>query len=91
MDKDEIQSHLETLAEDFGLDVTTRQVNKFVNLTLELKQEIDITFEEIVSEFNSIALDDTEDWTEFIEEVADFVFDFINEESDSEFDDSEEE
>ena len=91
MDKDEIQSHLETLAEDFALDVTARQIKKFVNLTLELRQEADITFDEILAEFQSITPADEDDWLEFLEEVSDFVFDLINEQYDEETDEDNEE
>jgi uncharacterized protein YpuA (DUF1002 family) len=46
MNKDEIKSHLENLADDSGIEITSRQIAKFVNLALELKDEADISYEE---------------------------------------------
>lgn len=84
MNKDEIKSHLENLADDSGIEITSRQINKFVNLSLELMDEVDISYEELLEEFQSIAPSDEDEWMEFIEEVSDFVFDLISEESEEE-------
>lgn len=84
MNKDEIKSHLENLADDSGIEITSRQINKFVNLALELKDEADISYEELLEEFQSISPSDEDEWADFVEEVADFVFDYISEENEIE-------
>jgi uncharacterized protein YpuA (DUF1002 family) len=84
MNKDELKSHLENLADDSGIEITNRQINKFVNLAIELKDESVIFYEEILEEFQSISPSDEDEWKEFIEEVSDFVYDLISEESSEE-------
>jgi uncharacterized protein YpuA (DUF1002 family) len=88
MNKNEIQSHIENLAEDFGIEITTRQANKFVNLSIELMSEVDICYDEILQEFKSISPSDEDEWLDFLEEVSDFVYDLISEETED--DESEE-
>lgn len=90
MNKVELISHLENLADDSGIEITSRQINKFVNLALELKDETDISYEELLEEFQSISPSDEDEWMEFIEEIADFIYDLISEEN-SEEDEQEEE
>jgi uncharacterized protein YpuA (DUF1002 family) len=80
MNKEELTSHLENLADDSGIEITSRQINKFVNLAIELKDESDILYEEVLEEFQSISPSDEDEWMEFIEEVSDFVYDLISEE-----------
>jgi uncharacterized protein YpuA (DUF1002 family) len=87
MNKDEIKSHLENLADDSGIEITSRQINKFVNLVLELKDESDISYEELLDEFKSISPSDEDEWLDFIEEVSDFVFDYISEENEEDEED----
>ena len=90
MNKDEIKSHLENLADDSGVEITNRQIVKFVNLALELKDEADISYEELLEEFQSISPSDEDEWMDFVEEVADFVFDYIAEENEDEIEEDEE-
>ena len=90
MNKDEIKSHLENLADDSGIEITSRQIAKFVNLALELKDEADISYEELLDEFQSISPSDEDEWMDFIEEVSDFVFDYIAEENEEESEEDEE-
>jgi len=90
MNKDEIKSHLENLADDSGIEITSRQINKFVNLALELKDEADISYEELIEEFQSISPSDEDEWMDFVEEVSDFVFDYIAEENEEETEEDEE-
>jgi uncharacterized protein YpuA (DUF1002 family) len=90
MNKDEIKSHLENLADDSGVEITSRQIVKFVNLALELKDEADISYEELLQEFQSISPSDEDEWMDFVEEVADFVFDYIAEENEDEIEEDEE-
>jgi len=90
MNKDEIKSHLENLADDSGVEITNRQIVKFVNLALELKDEVDISYEELLEEFQSISPSDEDEWMDFIEEVSDFVFDYISEENEDETEEDEE-
>lgn len=78
---EEVQSHLESLAEDAGLEISSRKIKQFTNLVIELKSEYDIDLEELVTEFKSIAPSDDDIWEEFINEVADYVLELINEES----------
>ncbi len=90
MNKDEIKSHLENLADDSGIEITSRQIVKFVNLALELKDEADISYEELIEEFQSISPSDEDEWMDFVEEVSDFVFDYIAEENEEETEENEE-
>lgn len=90
MNKDEIKSHLENLADDSGIEITSRQIAKFVNLALELKDEADISYEELLDEFQSISPSDEDEWMDFVEEVSDFVFDYIAEENEEESEEDEE-
>jgi uncharacterized protein YpuA (DUF1002 family) len=90
MNKDEIKSHLENLADDSGIEITSRQIAKFVNLALELKDEADISYEELIEEFQSISPSDEDEWMDFVEEVSDFVFDYIAEENEEETEEDEE-
>jgi len=90
MNKDEIKSHLENLADDSGIEITSRQINKFVTLALELKDEADISYEELLEEFQSISPSDEDEWMDFVEEVSDFVFDYIAEENEEESEEDEE-
>jgi uncharacterized protein YpuA (DUF1002 family) len=90
MNKDEIKSHLENLADDSGIEITSRQIVKFVNLALELKDEADISYEELLEEFQSISPSDEDEWMDFVEEVSDFVFDYIAEENEEETEEDEE-
>jgi hypothetical protein len=90
MNKVELISHLENLADDSGIEITSRQINKFVNLAIELTDESDIFYEEVLEEFQSISPSDEDEWMEFIEEIADFIYDLISEEN-SEEDEQEEE
>jgi len=90
MNKVELTSHLENLADDSGIEITSRQINKFVNLAIELTDESDIFYEEVLEEFQSISPSDEDEWMEFIEEIADFIYDLISEEN-SEEDEQEEE
>jgi hypothetical protein len=84
MNKDELKSHLENLADDSGIEITNRQINKFVNLAIELKDESVVFYDEILEEFQSISPSDEDEWKEFIEEVSDFVYDLISDESSEE-------
>jgi hypothetical protein len=77
MDDDTIISHLENLADDANLEMTSRQVKKFFNLSKDLLEEQDITLEEIQEEFRSIAPDDEDEWTEFVEAVSEFIFELV--------------
>lgn len=90
MNKDEITSHLENLAEDSGIEITTRQINKFVNLILELKNESDILYDELIEEFRSISPSDEDEWSDFLEEVSDFTYDLISEENEENIEDEDE-
>lgn len=90
MNKDEITSHLENLSEDCNLEITKRQLNKFVNLILELKDESDISYEEIFEELQSIAPSDEDEWNDFLSEVSDFTYDLVSEENENSFEDEEE-
>jgi len=90
MNKDEITSHLENLAEDSGIEITSRQINKFSNLILELKNESDISYEELLEEFSSISPSDEDEWIEFLEEISDFTFDLITEENEESLEEEEE-
>jgi uncharacterized protein YpuA (DUF1002 family) len=73
MNKEELKSYFEKLAEDAGLEPTARQINKFVNLAIELKEEAEITLEELIEEFSN-------SWSEFVEEIATYMFGIIEEE-----------
>ena len=76
MNREEIKTYFETLAQDSGLEVTNRIINKFVNLTLELFQEGVEGIEgidEIKDEFLAIAPDDNDEWMDFIDEATSFV------------------
>jgi uncharacterized protein YpuA (DUF1002 family) len=84
MNKDEITSHLENLAEDSRIEITSRQINKFVNLLFELKNESDISYDELLEEFSAISPSDEDEWIEFLEEVSDFAYDLICEENEEE-------
>ena len=84
MNKDEITSHLENLAEDSGIEISRRQINKFVNLLFELKNESDISYDELLEEFSAISPSDEDEWIEFLEEVSDFAYDLICEENEEE-------
>jgi hypothetical protein len=77
MDDDTLISHLENLADDANLEMTSRQVKKFFNLSKDLLEEHDITLEEIQEEFSSIAPDDEDEWTEFVEAISEFIFELI--------------
>jgi hypothetical protein len=77
MDDDALLSHLENLADDANLELTSRQFKKFFNLAKELVVEQDITLEEIQEEFTSIAPDDEDEWTEFIEAISEFIFELV--------------
>jgi len=77
MDDDTLISHLENLADDANLEMTSRQVKKFFNLSKDLLEERDITLEEIQEEFQSIAPDDEDEWTEFVEAISEFIFELI--------------
>jgi uncharacterized protein YpuA (DUF1002 family) len=90
MNKEEITSHLENLAEDSGIEITSRQINKFVNLILELKNESDISYEELLKEFSSISPSDEDEWVEFLEEISDFTYDLISEENEETLEEEEE-
>lgn len=90
MNKDEITSHLENLADDSGIEITSRQLNKFVNLILELKNESDILYDELIEEFKSISPSDEDEWMDFVEEVSDFTYDLISEENEEIIEDDEE-
>jgi len=81
MNKEEIISHLENLADDSGVEITSRQINKLANLALELKIESDLFYEEVLEEFRSISPSDEDEWLEFIEEISDFVYDLISDEN----------
>jgi hypothetical protein len=89
MNKDEITSHLENLAEDSGIEISRRQINKFVNLLFELKNESDISYDELLEEFSSISPSDEDEWIEFLEEVSDFAYDLIYEENEEESEEEE--
>jgi hypothetical protein len=80
MRKEEIQSRIESLIDDASLDVSSRKVTKLTNLASELMDDVDITLDEIVEDFQKVAGDDLEDWSEFIQEVSNFVFETIEEE-----------
>jgi len=82
MRKDEIKSQIEILVEDASLDISTRKLTKVVNLAAELLEDVDITLEEIVEDFQKVAGDDVDDWNEFIQEVSNFVYETIEEELD---------
>jgi len=84
MNKEEITSHLENLAEDSGIEISRRQINKFVNLLFELKNESDISYDELLEEFSAISPSDEDEWIEFLEEVSDFAYDLICEENEEE-------
>jgi hypothetical protein len=77
MDDDALLSHLENFADDANLELTSRQVKKFFNLAKELVVEQDITLEEIQEEFASIAPDDEDEWTEFVEAISEFIFELV--------------
>jgi len=89
MNKEEITSHLENLAEDSGIEISRRQINKFVNLLFELKNESDISYDELLEEFSSISPSDEDEWIEFLEEVSDFAYDLIYEENEEESEEEE--
>lgn len=76
MNREEIKTYFESLAQDSGLDLTDRIINKFVNLSLELSQE-DIDVEEIREEFTTIAPSDSDEWLDFIDEASTYVMEKI--------------
>jgi hypothetical protein len=49
-------------------------------MSIELKEEAEITLEELIEEFSSIAPDDENSWSEFVEEIATYMFGIIEEE-----------
>lgn len=92
MDEEIIKSQLEILADDSGIQMTTRQIKKYINLAMELKDEVGISLDEITEELNSISPDDDDDWNEFVEHFAIYLFEIIEEnaDEDSEFYEAEE-
>lgn len=74
-----IKSRIESVAEDFDLELTNRQLNKFSKLVEELKDE-DISKEEILEEFILISPDDEDEtWNEFFDELTEYVIELQNE------------
>ena len=78
MDDETLKIHFERLAEDASLDITARQLNKFYNLAKELRNESDISLEELIDEFRSIAPSDSDEWEEFIEAISEFLLENID-------------
>ena len=75
MTDEEIKSNLETIADDFGIELTSRQTKKFSKLISELSEE-SCGREEIFEELKTVSPDDEdEDWNELIEAIVDFVVD----------------
>lgn len=73
MEKEEIIIRLESITEDFGLELTERQKNKFVNLITELVNE-DLESKEIKDEFITVCPDEQDEtWSEFCEELTAYV------------------
>lgn len=83
MNKDEIKSAVESLAEDALIEISSRKLNKLVNLVAELAEDIDVTLEEIEEDIQVIAGDDVDDWEEFTKELANYIL-FIEEETQKE-------
>lgn len=74
-----IKSRIESVAEDFSLELSNRQLNKFSKLVDELKDE-DISKEEILEEFNLVSPDEEDEtWTEFFDELTEYVIELQNE------------
>lgn len=81
-----IKTRIESVAEDFDLELTNRQLNKFSKLVEELKDE-DIAKEEILEEFILISPDEEDEtWNEFFDELTEYVIELQNE-NESEFSD----
>lgn len=85
-----IKSRIESVAEDFSLELSNRQLNKISKLVSELKDE-DISKEEIMEEFNLVSPDEEDEtWNEFFDELTEYVIELQNEnEHESESDDYE--
>lgn len=77
MNKEEIKTYFEALAQDSNLDVSNRLINKFVNMSLELSQDGVDDVDEIKDEFVSIAPNDEDDWMDFVDEASTYIFDQI--------------
>lgn len=74
-----IKSRIESVAEDFSLELSNRQLNKFSKLVSELKDE-DISKEEIMEEFNLVSPDEEDEtWNEFFDELTEYVIELQNE------------
>lgn len=74
-----IKSRIESVAEDFSLELSNRQLNKFFKLVNELKDE-NIPKEEILEEFNLVSPDEEDDtWNEFFDELTEYVIELQNE------------
>jgi|LakMenE01Jun11ns_1017448.scaffolds.fasta_scaffold8975829_1 hypothetical protein len=75
MTDEEIKSNLENIADDFGIELTSRQTKKLSKLIAELSEE-NASREEIFEELKTVSPDDEdEDWNELIEAMVDFVVD----------------
>lgn len=70
MNREEIKTYFETLAQDSGLDVSNRLINKFVNTSLELSQDGVCDVQEIRDEFLLIVPNDSDDWVDFVDEAS---------------------
>lgn len=74
-----IKTRIESVAEDFDLELSNRQLNKFSKLVEELKDE-DISKEEILEEFILISPDEEDEtWNEFFDELTEYVIELQNE------------
>lgn len=77
MNREEIKSYFENLAQDSNLEITDRVITKFVNLSLELAQDEVCDVEEIRNEFLTIAPNDSDEWADFVDEASSYLTDEI--------------
>lgn len=77
MNREEIKTYFENLAQDSNLEITDKVIIKFVNLSLELAQDEVCDVEEIRNEFLTIAPDNSDEWADFIDEASSYLVDEI--------------
>lgn len=79
MNKEEIKTYFETLAQDSNLEISNKIINKFVNLSLELLQDDVDSIQDVREEFLNIVPDNdnSDEWNDFIDEASTFIMDEI--------------
>lgn len=85
MTKEEIKTYFEDLAQDCGLELSTKRINSFANSALELIQD-EADVDEIREELTTLSPDDSDEWQDFIDEATKFIIDEINDSLSTEVD-----